>query len=321
MSVPATTDVPQVVLVALPALGKTGTYALREGSQPLEAGAIVVVEGLRGVTLGRVRGTPAATGEGGGGAIRHVVRRATRDDFKKQRRAEEREDEAFRAALQLMRSTGLDGRLIAVHADGIAGTMSLCVASEERQDVKEFARELGRRLRMRTLVRQIGRREAAASVTGLGRCGRELCCSTFLTEFPATNIRTAKDQYLALSPQSTQGQCGGTLCCLAYEHSDYLERAEWLPKMGKKARTTEGLEGRVVGVNALQMTFVMLDDRRRRHVLSASAWEGNRGKDVPVADAQDTEEGQRVPSCTAGGRASPRGPGLAESAAPEENPK
>jgi cell fate regulator YaaT (PSP1 superfamily) len=187
-----------------------------------------------------------------------------------------------------MRSKGLDWRLIAVHADGIAGTMSLCISAEERQDVKDFARELGRRLSMRTLVRQIGRRDTAKVMTGLGRCGREFCCSSFLTDYPATNIRMAKDQNLALSPDSTQGQCGGTLCCLAYEHSDYLERGEWLPKMGKKARSIEGLEGRVVGVNALQMTFTLLDPRRRRHVLPATAWEGNRGKDIPAADAIPT---------------------------------
>jgi len=215
-----------------------------------------------------------------------------------------------------MRSTHLDGRLIAVHADGISETMSLCIASEERQDVKPFARALGRRLGMRTQVRQVSRREASARLTGVGRCGRALCCSTFLKDFPATNIRTAKDQYMALSPESVQGQCGGTLCCLAYEHGDYLERAQWLPKMGKKARSITGLQGRVVGVNALQMTFVLVDERRQRHVLPATDWEGNRGKDIPPPDSQPALDQD---GCHGPGQTSPQRLGLAESAAPEEN--
>jgi len=309
----ASGDDRSVVRVALPLLGQTGSYAVPAGLDNLKAGVLVVVEGPRGTTLGEVRGKPQS---GVGGTIRKVLRRASAADLQLQRKAEGREDEAFRTALQLIRAKSLDWRLIAVHADGIAGTMSLCVAAEDRQDVKGFARDLGRQLGMRTLIRQIGRRDTSAQVGGLGRCGRELCCSTFLTDYPATNIRTAKDQNLSLSPESTQGQCGGTLCCLAYEHSDYLERAEWLPKVGKKTRTTEGVEGRVIGVNALQMTFTLLDDRRRRHVLPATAWEGNRGKDVPPADAIPTDD---APGCSAGRGASPSRSGLAESAAPEEN--
>jgi cell fate regulator YaaT (PSP1 superfamily) len=298
--------------VGLPAIGKTGVYRLPAELNSIELGVLIVVEGPRGTALGEVRSAPTPGSATSGGTIRRVLRRATSGDLAQQRKAEAREDEAFRKALQLMRTTSLDGRLIAVHADGIAETMSVCVAAEVRQDVKKFARELGRSLGMRTLVRQVSRREASARLAGVGRCGRALCCSTFLTDFPATNIRTAKDQYMALSPESVQGQCGGTLCCLAYEHGDYLERSEWLPKMGKKARTTTGLAGRVVGVNALQMTFVLLDEQRQRHVLAATEWEGNRGKDVPAPDAEQDR-------CGGPSRTSPQGGGLAESAAPEEN--
>jgi len=303
--------------VALPPVGETGEYSVPPDLDELQPGQLVVIEGVRGRALGEVRSLPQLPKPKGGGRIRRVLRRANEADLRCQREAELREEEAFRSALQLLRAQGLDWRLVAVHADGIGNTMSLCIAADERQDVKAFAKDLGRRLGMKTLIRQVGRRDSARIMQGLGRCGREFCCSTFLKDYPATSIRSAKDQHLALSPDKTQGQCGGTLCCLAYEHGDYLERGEWLPKVGKKARTLDGVDGRVVAVNALKMTFTLVDARRRRHVLPADSWEGNRGKDVPAPDAQPAsveEPAELRPG------ASPNGGALAQSAARGKEP-
>jgi cell fate regulator YaaT (PSP1 superfamily) len=301
----------EVVRISLPPLGQFGDYAVSHDIGVLSPGDIVVVEGPRGRSLGEVRGPRRSAENGTGGQIRKVVRPASAEDLACQKRAEEKEDIAFRTGLKIIRSRQLTWRLIAVHADGLAGTMTLCIAAKERQDVKEFARDLGRSLGMKTLVRQIGLRDSARFLEGLGRCGRELCCSSFLTDYPATNIRTAKDQQVALSPEKTQGQCGGTLCCLAYEHEDYLERGVWLPKVGKKTRTLDGLEGRVSSVNALRLTFTLVDGKRRRHVLDAQEWEGNRGKQVPLPDATYKEADL---STSFREVASPTSPALAQSA-------
>lgn len=313
-----------VVTVSFPPLGDTGEYSLEADPSGIAPGALVVVESARGKALGEVRSHPQAATEGSGGRVRKILRLATPEDLHQQEAARTREAEAFRAALKLIRAGGLDWKLVAVTADGIANTMTFCIVAPERQEVRDLARELGRSLGLRTLIRQIGPRDSAQVRGGLGRCGRELCCSTFLTDYPATSIRAAKDQNLALSPDKTNGQCGGTLCCLAYEHSDYLERGVWLPKMGKKTRTTDGMEGRVVAVNALRMTFTLLDGQRRRHVLPATEWEGNKGKDVPPPDAGPADDEacgtgratvpRRSPSTS---EASPQGVPLEQSAAPD----
>ena len=307
----------EVIRVSLPPLGQFGDYAVPHDIGVLAPGDIVVVEGPRGQSLGKVGGPRRSAKKSSGGKIRRVVRAANAEDIARQTHAEKREDVAFRTGLKIIRSRRLNWRLIAVHADGLAATMTVCIAAQERQDVKEFARDLGRSLGMKTLVRQIGLRDSARVIEGLGRCGRELCCSSFLTDYPATNIRTAKDQQVALSPEKTQGQCGGTLCCLAYEHDDYLERAVWLPKVGKKTQTLDGLEGRVSSVDALRLTFTLVDGKRRRHVLPAKEWEGNRGKQVPAPDA--TPEGADF-STRLSEVASPTSPPLAQSAGQTGNP-
>ncbi|MEE2829370.1 MAG: regulatory iron-sulfur-containing complex subunit RicT [Myxococcota bacterium] len=274
-----------VVTVAFAPLGQHGDYAVDPAEVPVSPGTVVIVEGIRGLALGRVTSEPRRGQKQGGGRVRKVLRVAKPSDLQRQKKAEEREFDAYSLGLNLIRKEQLDWKLIRVTADGIAQKMTFCIAAPDRQDVRAFAKELGRGLKMRVEVRQIGVRDVAKVTGGLGRCGRETCCSTFLTEYPKSTIRMAKDQYLALSPDKATGQCDRTLCCLAYEHQDYKDRGQWLPKMGKRVRTLSGLEGKVVAINALRLSFTLLDSKRNRHVVPASDWEGNRDRAVPPPDA------------------------------------
>lgn len=271
-----------VVTVSFAPLGHTGEYTVDPSTRELGPGSLVVVEGFKGITLGRVVGDPhEPTGGNRGGRLRRVVRPASEADLRVQEAAEQREDEAFRVALAWIRQQRLPWKLVRVTADGLAHKVTLCIVANERQDVRDAGKALGRALSMRVLIRQIGAREMAKTLGGVGRCGKELCCSTFLPDFPKSNVRHAKDQNLALSPAKTSGVCGRTLCCLTYEHDSYLEHRKWLPRAGKRARTVEGLEGKVVALDVLKHTWVLRDDRGRRHPLTARDWDGNADREVP----------------------------------------
>jgi len=268
-----------VVTVSFPPTGKTGEYAIDLDRVQVAPGGLVVVEGFRGVRLGRVVSEPHEP-RLGGGRVRKVVRPARDADLAAQRRATAEEGELFRRSLAWLRDHGREYKLVTLVADGVAGLVTLCVAAEERLDVRDDAKALSRELRATVLIRQVGMRDFARVLGGVGRCGRELCCSSFLDDLPKTSIRQAKDQGLALSPDKTTGACSRTLCCLSYEHDTYLERRRWLPKQGKRAVAGE-LEGKVIAVDVLRQRFTLRTPDGRRHVLDAPEWERNADREVP----------------------------------------
>jgi cell fate regulator YaaT (PSP1 superfamily) len=124
-------------------------------------------------------------------------------------------------------------------------------ASEDRVDFRELVRDLGTRFRARVEMRQIGVRDEAKMVGGIGSCGRELCCSTFLPAFVPVSIKMAKDQGLVLNPTKVSGQCGRLKCCLVYEQDTYKEMRKGLPKVGKRVETPAG-NGKVVELDVLR---------------------------------------------------------------------
>lgn len=161
--------------------------------------------------------------------------------------------EALRTACNLVRSHGLPMKVVSLDFDPKGGRALLCFFSEERVDFRALLKELTSALRTRIEMRQIGARDAAKQVGGLGPCGRELCCSSFLPEFTPVSIRMAKDQGLALNPAKLSGMCGRLMCCLAYEHDTYAEAQKGLPKVGKNVITPKG-RGRVISQEILPRT-------------------------------------------------------------------
>jgi cell fate regulator YaaT (PSP1 superfamily) len=134
--------------------------------------------------------------------------------------------------------------------------------ADGRVDFRELLKDLVRRLRTRVELRQIGIRNQAKMVGGLGGCGRPLCCSSFLKNFHAVSIKMAKEQNLSLNPTKISGACGRLMCCLQYEHDTYRELKKDMPKLGKKIEIPEG-RGKVVRLNVLQrIVTVQLEDGR-----------------------------------------------------------
>lgn len=132
--------------------------------------------------------------------------------------------------------------------------------ADERVDFRNLAKELGAKLRTRIELRQIGVRDKAKEIGGLGPCGRLLCCSTFLTNFDTVSINMAKNQGLALNPNKINGVCGRLLCCLNYENEQYLEVKKVIPDVGKKV-SIGGKEGKVISSDPLLNKYkVLVDD-------------------------------------------------------------
>lgn len=132
--------------------------------------------------------------------------------------------------------------------------------SDERVDFRNLAKELGAKLRTRIELRQIGIRDKAKEIGGIGPCGRFLCCSTFLTNFDTVSISMAKNQGLALNPTKINGVCGRLLCCLNYENEQYLEARKDIPDVGKKVMIN-GKEGKVITSEPLLYKYkVLVDD-------------------------------------------------------------
>ncbi|HVU52297.1 MAG TPA: regulatory iron-sulfur-containing complex subunit RicT [Polyangia bacterium] len=161
-----------------------------------------------------------------------------------------RADDALAFARERARARNLPIKMFRVelHAGGRA---TFYFAAEQRIDFRELVRDLASRVRARVEMRQVGVRDEAKMVGGIGSCGRELCCSTFLPKFAPVSIKMAKNQNLALNPTKVSGQCGRLKCCLVYEEANYVEAAKRLPRSGKRVTTPEGV-GRVGDVDVLR---------------------------------------------------------------------
>ena len=127
--------------------------------------------------------------------------------------------------------------------------------SENRVDFRDLAKDLASIYHTRIELRQIGVRDKAKKISGLGLCGQKLCCSRFLDDFSSVSIQMAKDQNIALNPTKINGLCGRLLCCLKYEEECYKECRKGLPNVGKTVTTSSGREGKVVSVDVLKRKY------------------------------------------------------------------
>ena len=287
-----------VITVSFPPLGRHADYLIDPARVRVGPGSLVVVESPPGLALGRVVSHPRPAGKGS--RLRKVVRPARPTDLEAQDKAMAWEPEAVRLTLRWIRDTDRPWKLLRVVPDGVADKLTICFAARDRVDCRPAAGDLSRVLGMRVELRQVGMRDLTKVMGGQGRCGRELCCASWITVYPTPSIRMAKDQNLALSPDKTTGTCGRTLCCLAFEHEHYKALRKWLPKLGKRARTVDGLEGKVVGLDVLRQTFSLIDERGRRLVLGAEAWESNAGKELPGSAVPRTVTMTSLPAVDVG---------------------
>ncbi|MBA4179460.1 MAG: hypothetical protein C0506_02630 [Anaerolinea sp.] len=233
----------------------------------LEPGEYVVVETVRGPEIAKVVIGPdqVVVNELGREELKPILRLATEADI---RRADALKQEA-EALLPEVRRLAVDAGFPA-HIEGADFTLdrrrlTLAFGSEDRLDYRDIVRKVADRYGVKVDMRQMGSRDRAKLAGGYGICGRELCCSSWLTTFPSISIRMAKEQDLPLNPQKISGLCGRLLCCLSYEEEGYKEMRKSLPKIGQRCSTPTG-EGRVIGVNILRRQVTLVVDGQRLEV-------------------------------------------------------
>lgn len=144
--------------------------------------------------------------------------------------------------------------------------LTIYFTAERRVDFRQLVRDLARTFRSRIELKQIGVRDEAAQLGGVGRCGRELCCATWLREIKPISLQLAKDQNLSLNPQQISGTCGRLMCCLTYEHDAYLTARKRFPREGKTVRTQHGAE-KVVSIDIWRNLVTLQDEQRQRRTI------------------------------------------------------
>ena len=177
-----------------------------------------------------------------------IVRRASAEDLRVHREIRASEEEVRQKVIQRVRAHELLMKVSDTEWQWDRNKLTIYFTADKRVDFRALVRDLASLFRTRIELRQIGVRDEAARLSGVGRCGREYCCSTWLKELSPVNLGLAKDQHLSLNPSQISGGCGRLLCCLKYEHDFYVTARKRFPKEGKTLRTAVGAE-RVIAVD------------------------------------------------------------------------
>ncbi len=259
----------------------------------LEPGLAVVVEADRGEDLGQVSALGAVaerkcTGSGGCATPapeKRILRLADERDLFKARLLREEEERVRGEARAIVARHGLKMKVTEAEWQLDRNKLLIYFTADRRVDFRELVRDLARHFRTRIELRQIGVRDEAALLGGVGRCGRELCCSTWLPELRPVSLQLAKDQRLSLNPTQISGCCGRLMCCLMYEHRTYVEARRRFPREGKTLHTSQG-EEKVLGVDIWKGTVSLRrhDGERRTLTLEALKNEVALGSARPPED-------------------------------------
>jgi cell fate regulator YaaT (PSP1 superfamily) len=227
---------------------RKGFYHLKPGMK-LQVGDVVVVDASPGYDVGVV----AVAGELARIQVRKkspnlraheakkVYRKATADDITKWKTVREQENDAMFKSRQLATQLGLKMKLSDVEYQGDGTRATFYYTSEDRVDFRQLIKNMADTFRVRIEMKQIGMRQESARLGGIGSCGRELCCSTWLTDFRSVSTASARYQQLSLNPQKLAGQCGKLKCCLNYELDAYVEALKKFPSSDIKLKTDKGI--------------------------------------------------------------------------------
>ncbi len=225
-------------------------YFASEG-HTLKAGGCAIVETARGQEFGFVEfGNRMVPQSEVVAPLRPVVRAANEQDMKKYEQNREKEKEAFRVCLEKIEKHKIDMKLVAAEYTFDNSKLLFYFTADGRVDFRELVKDLASIFRTRIELRQIGIRDEAKMLGGLGSCGRPFCCSSFLFDFAQVSIKMAKEQNLSLNSAKISGVCGRLMCCLRYEHETYEEEIRHTPPVDSVVKTAEGT-GRVVETSPL----------------------------------------------------------------------
>jgi len=233
-------------------------YYFDPDDKKLEPEAMVVVETSRGIELGECStGNIFVEDEKVVQPLRKVLRIATEDDLRIYRENAEKEKQALEICQKKADEHNLEMKVVDVEYSFDGSKILFYFTADGRVDFRELVKDLASIFRVRIELRQIGVRDEAKMLGGLGICGRPFCCATFLNEFSPVSIKMAKEQNLSLSPTKISGTCGRLMCCLRHEQEAYTRLLETTPKVGSIVETPDG-EGTVIEVNLLRQKLKIL---------------------------------------------------------------
>lgn len=255
--------------------------------------AHVIVDADRGEDLGQVyavgdlalkRSMGCAHGCGTGAPAHRALRLATKRDVRHSQTLEKANDDARRRAMEKVHAAGLAMKISDAEWQWDKKKLTLYFTADKRVDFRNLVRELASTFRTRIELKQIGVRDEAKRLDGIGRCGRQYCSAAWLPELRPVNLGVAKDQRLSLNPSQISGACGRLMCCLRYEHEFYVQSRKRFPKEGKVVMTTIG-EEKVITV-----------DLFRESVTLRSAEGASRA--IPLSQYNDEIANRPTPSIT-----------------------
>jgi cell fate regulator YaaT (PSP1 superfamily) len=247
---------PQVIGVRFNAASKV-YYFDPTGFEDLQVGEYVVVETSRGEEAGKVVIAPRqVSNEEIVGQLKEVRGKASAIDLTQMTYYRHKEQDALNRCRDKVVEHDLPMKVVRAEYNYDGSRLVFFFTSEKRVDFRKLVQDLARSFKARIELRQIGVRDEAKLLGGIGRCGLALCCSTWLTEFDPVSIKMAKQQDLPLSPMEISGICGRLLCCLAYEDEHYAQVKQELPKRGMIIDTPHG-RGKVSQVNVIKETILV----------------------------------------------------------------
>ena len=221
------------------------------GAFVLNKGDLVIVETEQGLGFGTVVAAPASIEQRSSSKpLKKVHRIANQKDIAQREKNIADEKNAFAYCLECINKLKLQMNLFAVEKSFDGSKCTFFFTAEGRVDFRQLVKMLVKKLGIRIEMRQVGIRNQAKMCGGIGRCAREICCSSFLEKFGPVSIRMAKEQNLSLNPTKISGQCGRLMCCLTYEFHTYQNLKENFPKLGTIVETNSG-KGKIIRHNVI----------------------------------------------------------------------
>ncbi len=229
----------EIIGVRFKELGKV--YSFDPHGTPVQLGQKVIVETARGIELGEVALANKMVEDSEiVSPLKGLVRVATEEDLRRAEQHRQKEKEAFAICSECIEKHDIDMHLVDAEYTFDGAKLMFYFTSDGRVDFRELLKELARIFRTRIDLRQIGVRDEAKMLGGIGICGRPFCCSSFLEEFQPVSIKMAKEQSLSLNPMKISGACGRLMCCLKYEQAAYEDLTKRVPPVGSLVETPDG---------------------------------------------------------------------------------
>ncbi|MBQ8663949.1 MAG: stage 0 sporulation family protein [Eubacterium sp.] len=262
----------------------------------LKAADHVIVETARGVEYGTVMvGPKQVTDDEVVQPLKPVIRKATEEDDSIEAKNREKERQAYAICLEKIKKHELEMKLVDAEYTFDNNKLLFYFTADGRIDFRELVKDLASVFRTRIELRQIGVRDETKILGGIGICGRQLCCHTFLSEFAPVSIKMAKEQNLSLNPTKISGVCGRLMCCLKNEEETYEYLNSRLPGVGDRVTTQDGLRGEVQSVNVLRQlvkVVVEMGDEKeiREYQASELKFKPRRRKDTQKLTKEEMKE-------------------------------